>query len=893
MKLNLPQTKFPMRPDIAKEKDLAVAVVSDYANQNKHKTKFALCFGPPFSNGHLHMGHALNGILKDFEIRHQMQSGYEVECIPGFDNNGLPIEIAVETKLRKDGDSTDPANVRKHCREFAGKWIVEQTEDFKSLGVAADWGNPYSTMSNGYEAKVVEAFGKLYQKGYIIQDNRIVPWSGELGTALATSELEFKDIEETAVFVRFVCPELDANFVIFTTTPWTLVANRAVAFNSSLSYVKARTACGDFFVVEDRVEALREILQINSVEPVDAKQFAGASVMSLFDPTVDVPLVDATFVTPDQGTGFVHIAPGFGEDDFVVGQQNGLEIFCPVDEHGRYTSEIPIESLHGKKALATDADVIAFLADAVVAQELHKHQYPHDERLHKKVIYRASRQWFINLDTNNLRERMVAAVKTMKFAREIDREHMLKNLLERPNWCVSRSRAWGSPIPIFFHKETGEVVVNEASFKAVADAVKEFGTDGWFNRSPEDILGSDWKHESGAVAKDLVAEQNVCPCWIDSSLASTFMRDKINRNSMGLAIEGQEQRQAWFGASTIMSVALNDEAPFETVATHAFVLDKDGYKMAKSKGNVTTPADMQKKFPTDVLRLWVASVDTNTDVRISEETLKVVQQDYLTIRNFFKFCLGNLSDAEVESKEFLDANARLALDDYFALRLRQLETEVFQSFEERNYVSAVRQIREFINEMNGVYFDPIKDSLYCDAAKSERRLTIQKQLLQAMDVMLRCVAPILPFLTHEVASHRKVNLFQEWQHKEWAPSETEQQLLADFDVIKEYRSRLKKVQEELSRGEDKVKPVEMVVSIWPDSESDSEAMWRHSKELATVFAVSVANLFPVQRDYPGQVEAKRCVGARCDRCWKMSLKVATIGKNHLCPRCAAVEGEGE
>ncbi|KKQ99971.1 MAG: Isoleucine-tRNA ligase [Candidatus Woesebacteria bacterium GW2011_GWB1_39_12] len=895
MNVNLPKTDFPMRPS----KDVQSNVPVEMGHQSSEADTFVVLDGPIYSNGDVHMGHTLNKVLKDFVVRHKLQMGQSVEFRPGFDNHGLPIEVSVEKQLRKNGQEVSSQLVRSECRKFAQHWVDVQTESFKKMGVMADWDNPYLTMSAEYEAKEVEAFGELYLKGYLFQDDRVVPWSPNLGTALADSELEYQDVEDDSVYVKFEFDDDPASSVmVWTTTPWTLVANKAVAFNPEMQYAKLAVQGTDgnkspyVWVSTPKVDEVVALLLKNGlgVEKWMDCSRTGDEVFSgrqLISPLTGekVPLLPADWVDDKQGTGLVHVAPGFGEDDFSLGKQHGMEAYCPMDNRCHWTESVPADFV-GKKCLSSNDLVFEKLKGnhTFLMSGKFKHSYPFDERLHQKVVYRVSRQWFMDLDHDNLRDRVVQAVDKMQWSSSVGHDNVVRMVQSRPSWCLSRQKAWGVGVPVFYHKETGNLVADETTFRAVAEMTRKHSSDGWFNLTPEEMLPSDYVDpKTGATPSDLVKEESTLSVWFDSALANLFVKgwaqtDKV----LDFALEGQDQIGSWFQVSLLLSVALTDKVPYNFVLSHGFVLDKNGNAMHKSAGNVVSPEYLVQKYNMDSVRLWTALCDLNRDVRVGDVAMDGVKVDYLLFRNFFRFCLGNLT-GEVDTLAQGDA-----LDGYFKLRCLEMASNSKQNYERYAFSEVVREAKNFVLEMNGFYFDSVKDTLYCENMQSEKAKAVRSNLYTAMVVMLKVLQPVMPFLCQEVCDCRS-DLPSMACSLLWGeyPSldEESQSLFAEFQTLAKFRSVMKKAQEEYNHREGKVNPLEMGALVFARPE-EFEVLRKYQKYLAQWWVVSQVE---VRCDGAPRVCVSLADGEKCARCWTRNVDCQQVNDQHLCPRCRTEE----
>jgi len=904
MNLNLPKTDFPIKPKSEKEQEWLDRTQAAFDSQTSSSdSSFVLHDGPPYANGDIHMGHVLNKVLKDIEARYQRGSDQTVEFVPGFDCHGLPIEVAVETKMRQSGKPFSPAEMRAECRKFAQGWVDRQTQSFKSLGIVADWGHPYLTMSTSYEAKIVQAFAELYRKGYLFQEERIVAWSPELGTALADSEVHHKEITEDAVYVKFPLIGTESYLLVWTTTPWTLVANRAVAFSPYHKYMEVSVKEGEeltsYYIMVDLLNDVTEALLSNGVKVRSTIQIVEGSFFEdkqasspLSNYGRYVPLLPAEFVNSKQGTGFVHIAPAFGEDDFQLGRNAGLDIYCPLDKNCQWTEDVAEvgREFVGKSALSTNDLVSENLKGDgfFVAKVKYSHSYPHDERLDEKVIYRVSTQWFMDLDHDGLRDRLQTVISQMQWDPAQAEATVTRMAQDRPVWCISRQKNWGVGLPIFYNKDTGAIVANDATFEAVISLTKEHGSDAWFELTPEEILPKDFVDpETGSTSADLVKEESILSVWFDSAVSHlVLMGWPENERELDFVCEGIDQYGSWFQVSIILATALLGKPPYARVASHGFVLDQKGHAMSKSKGNVIQPKKMIDKYGVDVVRLWAASSDTNKDICVGDEILQTVKQDYLVVRNFMRFCLANLNDFDWENHSSEDI-----LDYHFLQELLKMAEDNDKDYIERKYHKVIARTRSFVQQMNSSYLDAVKDVLYCDQPNSNRRRQVQAALAMATLSMMKMCSPILPLLTEEVASNlpRSIEDLQNF----WVEGILEVHFtrrIHHFDYVDKYRSLLYKALEDHNQNStDKIKPVEALAVLHVTEEDRFYLMTTATNliGLANWYAISRAEL-EITGNEPF-VSVSKAEGERCDRCWKIHEHCDETAFGNLCPRCKEAE----
>jgi isoleucyl-tRNA synthetase len=763
--LNLPDKDFtiPMRADLAKrepgmqEKWDSIGIYERIQEHRKDADTFVLHDGPPYTNGPIHIGTALNKILKDFVTKSQTVMGKRAPYVPGYDNHGLPIELAVAKKFEEKGERPDIITFRRACRAHAEHFIDIQTEQFKRLGVFGMWDRPYVSMNYAHEAEIIRIFKRLVEAGLAYRGLRPVLWSPTSETALADTEIVYKDTVSPSIYVRFPLRE-DKNGVlkdvsnvyaiIWTTTPWTIPANLAVAFHPTLQYDLVKHGENHYLIEEHLTPTVAERCGLEGYELV--RKIEGSE----FEYTVfkhpifdrDSLAVLADYVTTEDGTGIVHTAPGHGREDFMTGKKYNLDVLCPVDSKGHMTSEAgEFEGLFYKKANKVILQRLEEEGALLKSSDYH-HTYPHAERDEKPVLFRATEQWFLSMDENNLRKRMLEAIKGVNWFPATSQKRIEAMISGRPDWCISRQRPWGVGIPIFYGKESGEPVLDPTALEAVAQIVEKEGSEAWWSRSPEEILPKGYKHpETGET--EFRKETDVFDVWFDSACTSlVVLEGNVEPRweepwPADLFLEGSDQHRGWFNVSLIVGMGTRDAAPYKQVLTHGMVTDAEGRKMSKRLGNAVDPVEACGQYGADIIRHWAATVDFENDVPISEELLKTVGERYRRIRNTLRFLLSNLFDydpqADVELEDLdrwiverTDVVVAEGLRNYAAYDFRQVEYDV-------NYFCA--------EELSAFYLDVIKDRMYCDSPDSKRRRSAQKA---CHDVLLRLTKLVSPILMH-------------------------------------------------------------------------------------------------------------------------------------------------
>ena len=776
----LPQTEFPMRGELPKREPALLErwkEIDLYGQQraaSKGREKYVLHDGPPYANGNLHIGHALNKILKDVISRAQQMLGKDSIYVPGWDCHGLPIEWKIEEEYRAKKRSKDDVPIlefRKECRDFAAHWIDVQREEFKRLGVLGDWDHPYTTMEYAAEAQIVREIGKFLMNGGLFRGAKPVMWSVVEQTALAEAEIEYQDHTSTQVWVKFPVarPSVKAlegaSVVIWTTTPWTLPGNRAIAFNEDLDYVVievesvregSAAKVGEKLVVAAPLEVnFAEVAKISGkVELVSGKYLAGTICHHPLHGQgydFDVPLLPGDFVTDVDGTGFVHIAPGHGEDDFALGQKHGIPVPQTVGPDGVYYDSVPLfagKHVYWPNGKTGDADkaVIAALTEqhALLAQAPLVHSYPHSWRSKAPLIFRTTPQWFIGMERNDLRNKALAAIDATKWYPPQGQNRIRAMVETRPDWCISRQRAWGVPIAVFVDKKTGEVLRDQAVVDRIAAAFEKEGADAWYAHDPGEFLGP------GRDPADYEQVKDVVDVWFDSGSTHSFVLEKRPdlKWPASLYLEGSDQHRGWFHSSLLESCGTRGRAPYEAVLTHGFVLDEQGRKMSKSLGNVVAPQEVVSQSGADILRLWVVASDYSEDLRIGPEILKYQADVYRRLRNTLRYLLGAL--AGFSEHERIAPDEMPELERYVLHRLAETDAVVRQTAESYDFHSMFTALHNFCAvDLSAFYFDVRKDALYCDAPSSARRRAVRTVLDHVFECLVRWLAPVLCFTAEE------------------------------------------------------------------------------------------------------------------------------------------------
>ena len=771
----LPETEFPMKGKLPEREPELLArwarlrLYERLREDAKGRAKFILHDGPPYANGHLHIGHALNKILKDVINRSQQMLGKDAVYVPGWDCHGLPIEWQVEQNYRKEGkdkDSVPAAQFRQECRAYAEHWIGVQREEFERLGVIGDWEHPYTTMSFAAEADIVRELGKFLLNGGLYKGAKPVMWSVVEKTALAEAEVEYLDHQSTTIYVRFPVvttkePALDgSSVVIWTTTPWTIPGNRAVAYGEAIEYTVlsveavgegARARPGERLVLAaELVEAVCAEAAITAYEligRVPAERLEGTLCRHPLHGRgydFEVPLLPGAHVTLEQGTGFVHTAPGHGLEDFEVGRAFGLEVPDTVADDGRFYDHVPLFA--GKHVFKVDSEVADALQDAgtLLARGTLVHSYPHSWRSKAPLIFRNTPQWFISMETNGLRATALRAIDDVRWVPAASRARIRSMIETRPDWVVSRQRVWGVPITVFGERESGEPLRDEAVIERIARAVEEEGADIWFSAEPARFLGE------GYNPADYEKVTDILDVWFDSGSTHGFVLERRAELSWpaSLYVEGSDQHRGWFHSSLLESCGTRGRAPYEAVLTHGFVVDGEGRKMSKSLGNVVSPQEVISKYGADILRLWLVSADYSEEIRISEEIVRHQVDAYRRLRNTFRYLLGNL--AGFDESERLEHDAMPELERWVLHRLAELDDNIRQCTADFDFHTMFVQLHNFCAvDLSAFYFDVRKDALYCDPREAPRRRAVQSVLHELFSCLTAWLAPVLCFTAEE------------------------------------------------------------------------------------------------------------------------------------------------
>lgn len=924
--INLPKTDFPMRANLPKREPGFLAGWEQDNNalyhalmkKNEGKPLFVLHDGPPYANGNLHMGHALNKVLKDFIVRYKNMAGFYAPYVPGWDTHGLPIERQAIQAYGMDRDKVSVSEFRQKCEEFARKHVNTQREQFKRLGVIGDWEHPYLTLTHDFEAKQIEIFGEMAKKGYIYKGLKPVYWCPHDETALAEAEIEYQDEPCSSIYVKFAVTDdkgviekaigtkENVYFVIWTTTTWTLPGNLAISVNPFFEYDLVKVPNGEIYVLaKELVNSVMQAAGIESWEVLATLLGSDLEMMKTQHPIMDRESVIITgeHVTLDAGTGCVHTAPGFGADDFIVCQKYNIPIIVPVDGKGYATEDAgKYAGMYYEKTTPIILDDLR-ACNALLAIEDIVHSYPHCWRCKNPIIFRATEQWFCSVDA--LKDDAVKACHEITWLPGWGEERMTSMIMERSDWCISRQRIWGVPIPIFFCKKCGKPLVNEQTIKLVSDLFREKGSNAWFEMDASEILPSDIHCECGCGEFD--KETDTMDVWFDSgsSWAAVIEQREGQPIPVDVYLEGNDQYRGWFQSSMLTAIATKGIAPYKTVITHGMIVDEERQKMSKSLGNGISPQEILDQYGADILRLWVSSADYRQDMRISKEMFKHLAQNYLKIRNTARYILGNLEGFDPKT-DMVAYNDLCELDRWALMKLNDLVAKVIKGYDDYEFHVVLHAIHNFcVVDMSNFYLDVIKDRLYCEEKNGVLRRSAQTAMYEILDALVRMIAPILCFTADEIwqaMPHRdgddaanivlnampKVN--SAWAFAEEASSK--------WDKLIALRDDVNKALEEARKNKVIGKPLEAWVTVYADDETAALLETVPADELAALCIVSKLRVIRGNgegmqgENLPVQIAIERASGDKCERCW---MYVDSIGQDSkhptLCARCAAVVGE--
>lgn len=910
--LNLPKTSFKMKANLAQKEPLTLRdwkKAEIYEKSLKEGAPFfVLHDGPPYANGDIHIGHALNKILKDIILKYKRLRGYNAPYIPGWDTHGLPIEWKIMEELGEKAKNMTPLQIRQECKKYALKWVEKQKEGFKRLGILGNWDNPYITLRPEYEAEQLKVFKEIYENGYIYKGLKPVYWSPTTETALAEAEIEYKDVTSHSIYVKFegekdLTDKLgvdEASILIWTTTPWTLPANLGVFLHPEFDYGLYKTEKGNLVVAKDLAEDVFKTLDL-SYELL--KEFKGTELEYTHyqHPFLDRKglVMNADYVTIDAGTGAVHTAPGHGADDYNYSLKYNIGILSPVDDKGHMTKEAgKYEGMFYAKASKA---IVEDLTESghMLYHTTFVHSYPHDWRSKKPVIFRATEQWFISIDESDIRENALKALENVEFVPSWGKNRIGSMLETRPDWTISRQRVWGVPIPLFYNRATDEVIYEPEIMDRIIELVKKEGTDIWWKYEAKEIIGDELLEKYNLKDVDIRKERSIMDVWFDSGVShrSVLVPRNLPRPA-DLYLEGSDQHRGWFQSSLLTSIASTKDAPYKRILTHGFTMDGQGRKMSKSLGNTILPKDITEKYGADILRLWVSSVDYREDVRISENILQQMSDAYRRIRNTARFLMGNLNNFDYANDK-VDYKDMFEIDKWAMHKLEELKEKTTEYYDKYEFYSLFQEITYFCSmEMSSFYLDIVKDRLYCEGTTSIERRSAQTVLTEVLKVLVRIISPVLSFTADEI-----------WERIPEALKEEESVHLSKWiEANPEY------LNEELAKKWDKIARLRREVNKKLEAERQT-GLIGHSLDARVLLNIAnaeysfikdyteneVSDLFIVSQvkfvndslaesEIEGiSIGVEKASGEKCERCWKYDEEVGH-DHNHLdvCPRCASV-----
>lgn len=920
--LNLPKTSFQMKANLPNKEPKFIKMWQEqeiyFKGIDKDKPSFILHDGPPYANGEIHIGHALNKILKDIILKYKRLRGYNAPYIPGWDTHGLPIELKVTEKLGSKAKEMSPAEIRELCAEYAKKWVGIQREGFVRLGVLGDWENPYLTLKPEYEAKQLEVFGELYENGYIFKGLKPIYWSPVTETALAEAEIEYKNVSSPSIYVKMKANQdlLDRIgmteetwVVIWTTTPWTLPANVAISLNPDFEYGVYKTEKGNLILGKDLAEQAFSAMEIENYELI--KEFVGRDIERT---TYQHPFLDrtglvilGTHVTADAGTGCVHTAPGHGQDDYVVGTRYGLPVISPINHKGVLTEDAgQFAGLFYAKA---NKEICAYLEGTgdLLKLKMIEHSYPHDWRSKTPVIFRATEQWFVNVEGSDIRERALKALDDVTFIPAWGRNRIGSMLETRPDWCISRQRVWGVPIPVFYNVATGKEIFNRDILNRIIEIVKKEGTIAWVKYSAEELIGEELLEKYNLKGVELRKETNIMDVWFDSGVSHRAVletRGDLLHRPADLYLEGSDQHRGWFQTSLLTSIGSTHDAPFKNILTHGFVNDGEGKKMSKSVGNTVVPADVIKVYGADILRLWCASVDYREDVKISDNILKQMAEAYRRVRNTARYILGNSNDFNPNTDR-VPYEQMMEIDKWALHKLEVLKRKVTENYDKYEFYNLFQDIHYFAGvDMSAFYLDIIKDRLYTEGTNSIERRSAQTVMTEILVTLTKMIAPILSFTAEEiwetlpeVLKDRESVLLTDWykENDEYLNPEIENKWVEIIKVRKEANKSLEKARQ----GKDRIigNSLDAKVMLHSTDAEIQKFLVENREKLELALIVSEVEVVEnIDETFTKGEEATdlyikvlHAEGEKCERCWKYSKEIGKDPEHPtLCPRCASV-----
>ncbi len=913
--INLPKTAFKMKASLPQKEPQRLTsweemgLYEKIKDSRKDSEKFILHDGPPYANGNIHIGHALNKILKDIIIKYKTMEGFGTLYVPGWDCHGLPIEINVEKQLGKKKLSLSKVEIRETCREYAKKFVGIQKEEFKRLGILGEWDEPYLTTNPVYTSTIVREFGKFADSGNLYKQKKPIQWCASCRTALAEAEVEYMDHKSPSVYVKFkmasdigakipALQDKDVSMLIWTTTPWTLPANLAICLHPDFEYVAVKAGSDILILAEGLLSQTMQTCGIEGYEIIEKFQGSELENMKATHPLYDREslIILGHHVTLEAGTGCVHTAPGHGHEDYVAGMQYGLDIYAPVNDYGKFTDEV--EDFSGQFVFDANKGINEALQEkgALLKEEGIVHSYPHCWRCKRPIIFRATEQWFISMEKNDFQKKALETIEKVEWIPHWGKDRILGMVGNRPDWCISRQRSWGVPIVAFYCRDCGEALLSSEIINHVADLFEKESSDIWFSRDALELLPEGTKCSS-CGKNDFEKETDILDVWFDSGVSHAAVLEKRDglESPCDLYLEGSDQHRGWFQSSLLTSVGTRARAPFKSVLTHGFVVDGKGRKMAKSEGNVIAPEKIIKQYGAEIIRLWVASENYQDDMRISQDILQRLSEAYRKIRNTCRFILGNISDFD-PGKDMTPLSDLQEIDRWALHRLNILTEKVRGSYDKYEFHTVYHSITNFcITDMSAVYLDILKDRLYCSAPAEPLRRTAQTTLYIILRDMVKLLAPVLSFTAEEVWSfipgekEESVHLsILPAVNKEFENEEVAQR----WDVVLKVRDAVLKNLEEARVSKVIGNSLEASVAL-EASQKLYDLMQQYKEDLADIFIVSHAVLVLKEGAADMSIEdgaeniavsVARAEGKKCERCWKYFTE-AQESNQAVCSRC--------
>ena len=909
--LNLGKTKFKMRGNLpVREAEWEKEWEDNHLYEQRLKLneghpRFDLHDGPPFANGNIHMGHALNKISIDIILRYKNMNGYYAPYVPGWDTHGLPVEQQL-AKKGIDRKTMDRAKYRELCRQYAEEQVQKQMTDFKRLGVMADWDNPYITLQHEFEGQEIRVFGEMYKKGYIYKGKKPVYWSWSSESTLAEAEVEYKDVEANSIFVAFpvvdskgIIDPKDTYFVIWTTTPWTIPANEAICVNPKFDYSVVQVGDKKYVVATGLLDKVAEEIGWDDYKVVQTVKGADMEYMKAKHPLYDKEslVTEGFHVTLDDGTGLVHTAPGFGADDFNVGQKYDLPVFSPVDAHGRYTDEVP--ELEGMFYQDVDKLMVEKLKDAgaLLKLKVFTHSYPHDWRTKKPVIFRATTQWFASIAP--FRDQILEQIDNAKFIPSWGKTRLYNMIKDRGDWVISRQRAWGVPLPIFY-AEDGTPIVTPETIEHIAEIFDKEGSNAWYTHTAKELLPEGFTSEHSPNG-EFTKEKDILDVWFDSGSSWSGVMEKRDglHYPADLYLEGSDQYRGWFNSSLITSVAVTGKAPYKEVLSQGFVLDDKGHKMSKSLGNVISPNDVIKRMGAEIIRLWVAQADTTSDVAVSMGILQQSAESYRKIRNTFRYMLANTSDFDPKENGVAYDDLR-SVDQYMEIKLNDLVAECLAAYDKFDFTTVFKKIFNFIsNDLSAFYLDFAKDVLYIEGKNSLERRSMQTVIYDAAVKLTKILTPILPHTMEEIWGFLKepedyVQLANMPKVENYTNHD---ELLENWGKFMNLRDDVLKALEDARNKKLIGKSFEAAVTIYPDKETkamldDLDADFRQILIVSKLTIVDGEAPENAEKLNNASIVVEHAEGEVCPRCRMIRTDIGEDPKlPELCERCAKIVEE--